>query len=74
MTDADDDQWVVQNYDEFVDQIGDLMLRNITDEAFKEFLVHNTKKPVLIWSLRNFKAMSTCLIQRILRWIQEKNT
>jgi hypothetical protein len=37
-------EWVVQNHDEFVDQVGDLMLRNITDEAFKEFLAHKTKK------------------------------
>jgi len=34
LTDADDDQWVVQNHDEFVDQIGDVMLRNITDEVY----------------------------------------
>ena len=37
-------EWVVQNHDEIVDQAGDLLLRNITDEAFKEFLAQKTKK------------------------------
>ena len=37
-------EWVVHNHDEFLDEAGDLILRNITDEAFKEFLAHKTKK------------------------------
>jgi len=35
-------EWVVKNHDEFVDEAGDLLLRNISDEAFKEFLAHKT--------------------------------
>jgi len=36
--------WIAEHHAEYLDAAGDVVLGNISDEAFKEFLAHKTKK------------------------------